>query len=229
MANNVCKKMYEEWWENRERVDFFSYERNVALAKLFPQTSSELKVLDVACGDGTTAAYLNRQGYKVWGIDISKKAVDKARSLRVGTFRKGNVEGGLPYQTRFFDVVILGDIVEHLLEPENLLTESKRVLKKNGRLILSCPNMGFWLYRWHYFKTGEIPITDGRIKDPWKTGHIRFYTISNIKDMLRNSGFEPGKIVGVHKSRIYKALSRYYPDIFASIIIVESSINNRTR
>lgn len=224
MSRDTFQDFYDSRWENREHEDFFSYERNRELVDFFPKTARKEKVLDVGCGNGTVAHYLFENGYQVLGIDVSKDAVDQAKKLGIGKFFQGNVEEGLPFPAKKFDVVFLGDILEHLFNPAHVLREAKRVLKPKGRIVVSCPNMGFLVYRWHYLKTGEIPLTEGHSTEPWNTGHIRFYSVLSLGRMLSVEGFRVSRVHGAHKAGLFQVLSRIWPGLFSSIIIVEGKL-----
>lgn len=223
MSNkNSIKDFYDNRGGKEEKADFWLYGRNKVLPEFFPPTQKNEKVLDVACGSGQIAGYFHSQGYKVWGIDISRKAIQKAKKLNIGEFKVADVEKKLQYKSSFFDIVFLGDIIEHLFDPQHLLEETHRVLKPEGKVVISCPNMGFWLYRWHYFKTGIFPNTEGHQVEPWCSGHIRFFTLKILKRLLSETGFEFSKVKGLKGSkRNWTFLSNYWPEIFSPIILVE--------
>lgn len=219
---NDKKRFYNKRWATPKKVDFFGYERNRILPEFFPPTERHEKVLDLGCGSGQVAAYLKKQGYRIWGIDISKRAVSLAKKLKIGEFLVGDIEEKLPYRPSFFDIVFWGDGIEHVFEPEKVLKEVKRVLKPGGRVIISCPNMAFWIYRWHYLKTGTIPHTEGHQCEPWQTGHIRFFNSKILARLLKKTGFKPTKIRGASKPGMNSFFSKFWPELFASIILVEA-------
>lgn len=92
----------------------------------------EGRVLDAGCGNGLLGEYL--KGNELWGIDISKEMIVRAKA-RLFDARVGDVED-MPYQDNFFDTVFARAIIHHLEEPERGVTELTRVLKPEGRMIL---------------------------------------------------------------------------------------------
>lgn len=100
------------------------------------------RVLDVGCGDGGECFVVKtiRKTTDVFGIDISQTAIDKARRIygSVGTFKLGSATE-IPYPDDFFDLVICGEVLEHLEDPEKAIKELLRVVKKGGRLLISTP------------------------------------------------------------------------------------------
>ena len=97
-------------------------------------------VLDVGCGVGGVSLELKRMGYDVHGVDFSSVAVEKAVSRGLSATCH-DVDGlGLPGEGNVWDIVWMGDILEHVFDPLYLLEEARRVLKPEGRVMISVPN-----------------------------------------------------------------------------------------
>lgn len=99
-------------------------------------------ILDFGCGDGALAYLLWKKGAKVYGVDNSEIAIDYAieKHKKIKTncyFLLANYE--IPFKENYFDFVICTDVIEHVLEPFRLLSEIKRVMKKDGYAIISTP------------------------------------------------------------------------------------------
>lgn len=214
------KNFYDKYW-NKEEDPFGQYSRDQVLEKLFKHSEY---ILDVGCGDGTVLDFLQKKlSVKGVGIDISENAVKlaKAKGLNVAVY---NSEEKFPFKNNTFDAVFWGDNMEHLFDPQSCAKEIKRVLKKNGRLILSCPNMGYWRYRIHYLIKGCLPDTEWTGLPPWQWAHIRFFNIKIIKDFLKSCGFEKiNKVIGISERRLDKPLIFLSPTLFGMIFLVEVS------
>lgn len=111
-----------------------------------PATSSLLKdvknkkVLDLGCGTGRHTEILKKRGAKVWGIDISPKMLDIAKSEIKGVdFKVGSVYQ-LPYKSNFFDIVVAGLVVGYFRNLDKAFKEIYRVLKINGIFVFSLTN-----------------------------------------------------------------------------------------
>jgi SAM-dependent methyltransferase len=104
-------------------------------------------ILDVACGEGYGLNLLYKKSHQLIGIDYSK---DSAVLARKNLALKGHVYLAvmnacyLGLQEDKFDIVCAFEIFEHLKNPEKMLEEMSRVLKKKKRLILSTPNKLYW-------------------------------------------------------------------------------------
>jgi methionine biosynthesis protein MetW len=222
MKDDVTK-MYEGYWEGKTGLEQFEdYERNQVLKKLF---KSEEMVLDLASGEGAVSEFLKNLGCEVTAFDISKEALKKAQKRGVKTVQ-GNVEEKLPFKDQTFDAVFWGDNVEHLFLPAKTLAEIKRVLKKDGRLIISTPNMGYWRYRLYYLFNGMVPQTEWYNINPWQWEHIRFFNQNVITSFLKQGGFKITDFFGVSSRRLDKPLMEYLPSLFGMIMVVVGQKND---
>jgi SAM-dependent methyltransferase len=116
-----------------------------------------LRVLDLGCRDGAlTSAYL--AGNDVVGVDADREALARAAERGIETVW-ADLEEGLPFEDASFDVVVLGEVLEHLRFPEQLLAEVARVLVPGGKVVGSVPN-GFRLKTRLRFLLGRPPEND---------------------------------------------------------------------
>lgn len=216
---NRLKNFYEKFWLS-DRGEFETYIRNLELLDLFEK--GEL-VLDVGCGDGIVGECLQRKtGVKVIGIDISEGAVKKAREKGIEA-KVASSEEKFPFQDHTFDKVFWGDNIEHLFDPAFTLNEIRRVLKQNGKLILSCPNMAYWRYRISYFLNGSLTDTEWTGLAPWEWSHIRFFNLKILRDFLFQHDFKKiTKVLGVSERRLDKPFLKINPSLFGMILILEA-------
>jgi len=135
-------------------------------------------VVDVACGTGYGSYVLARKGgKKIIGIDISKIAIEYAKSKYRG--RVNNIEflvGNamkMPISSSKVDVVVSFETIEHLNDPEKFLSECRRVLKDGGLLILSTPNK--------YIKRHD--------ENPYHINEL-YIIIEELLSLLHNSKFD---------------------------------------
>jgi ubiquinone/menaquinone biosynthesis C-methylase UbiE len=111
-----------------------------------PATSSLLKyvrnkkILDLGCGTGRHTIILKKRGAKVWGLDLSPKMLEIAKSeIKDVDFKVGSVYK-LPYKSNFFDVVVAGLVIGYFKNLDNAFKEIYRVLKNNGIFVFSFTN-----------------------------------------------------------------------------------------
>ncbi len=141
------------------------------------------QVLDLGCGEGVLAREIGKNGCQVTGVDV----LPAEHVLPVfDGYLQWDLENPLGWPLRRdFDCVILGDIIEHLKDEKTLMRNVRQVLKEDGRLIISTPNIALWLYRiLHLF--GRFEYADKGIMD---RTHVRFYSLKTLRNLLKSTGF----------------------------------------
>ena len=143
------------------------------------------EILDVGCSAGYLGEYLRTQGHHVTGIDITPEAIIKAAEF-LNEAHCMKVEDYYDlFPERQFDVVIFGDVLEHVTNPEEVLKLTSRALKPTGKVIASIPNVGHLAVRamllegrWEY---SELGLLD--------RDHVRFFTEPTIHKLFADSHY----------------------------------------
>lgn len=134
-----------------------------------------LRVLDLGCRSGAlTRAYA--EGNDVVGIDVDRVALEKAAKLGIDT-HWADVEEPLAISDRTFDVVVAGELLEHLREPARVAAEALRVLRPGGRFVGSVPN-AYRLKNRLRFLLGSPPE-----RDPT---HLHMFRPADVRELLRD-------------------------------------------
>jgi len=100
----------------------------------------EGKILDVGCGAGGNLKTLQEQGWDPYGIEISEVAAAHARRLVTENIHTGTLESA-PFSAKSFDLVLMSHSLEHLPSPLEALQRIHRLLKDDGLLVVSVPNL----------------------------------------------------------------------------------------
>ena len=145
------------------------------------------EVLDIGCGEGFFAAELKKAGNRVVGVDVLPEAAQKdALEAYVSADLNDPAAVFRALGGRRFDRVLLLDVLEHLSRPEPLLRDAKAVLKPNGCVVVSLPNvahfavrLGLLFGRFNYAERGILDRT-----------HLHFYTRKTARRMLEEAGYE---------------------------------------
>lgn len=153
-----------------------------------------LKILDIGCNDGSISKLMQDLGNKIYGIDIVPILVKEARSKGIEA-KVGDAEDGLPFSKNSFDIVYAGEVIEHIYDTEFFLREIRRVLKDDGVLIITTPNIASLPNRIRLF-FGLYPkgVAEALSRDGLG-GHIRVFTKAVLKKLLESNGFKVEKIV----------------------------------
>lgn len=136
-------------------------------------------VLDAASGEGALSQNLQNLGFDVTACELQPENF-KAKNIRCD---KINLNDNLPYQNEIFDYVVSVETIEHLENPWHFLREISRVLKVNGKLILTTPNINsissriLFLYNLNYHDFEEY------------TYHVSPINFTVLSKMLSDSGF----------------------------------------
>jgi 2-polyprenyl-3-methyl-5-hydroxy-6-metoxy-1,4-benzoquinol methylase len=151
-------------------------------------TSKNNTILDLGCATGRLGELLLKNGSAkiVDGVEIYEPAALAAAKI-YRLVRTGDIESmDIPYKEEF-DYVICGDILEHLKNPDIVVTQIHKWLKPGGCLLVCLPNIRNYriLYKlvfggdWKYVSKGIMDNT-----------HLRFFTRKSTARMLTDSGFE---------------------------------------
>ncbi|MBN1999816.1 class I SAM-dependent methyltransferase [candidate division KSB1 bacterium] len=178
--------------ENQLQQDqYYNWARRDLLG-LLPQAMKPENVLDVGCGNGATGELLKQEyGARcVTGIEILPTAAEQARRRLDTVITASADQPDLTFQNGHFDLIIFGDILEHLYDPWDVLSRYVDYLRPGGRLLASIPNVQHWATvmrllggRWIYREGGTLDRS-----------HIRFFTRRTVLDLIQQAGMEIVKI-----------------------------------
>jgi 2-polyprenyl-3-methyl-5-hydroxy-6-metoxy-1,4-benzoquinol methylase len=181
------KEFYEKRAESYTKFDKQGFTRYTRALKLVDIKSGS-KILDVGCKHAFLIDLLAEKGIEVdyYGIDISEKVIESLKSKK-GTFQVCDIMKGLPFDSEKFDYIFCLEVIEHVESPTLLLNQFNRVLKKDGVLMLSVPNV----YNW-------ICIVAEMFKFPDTEGHIQAFTRQNIYKIADFAGYKIEKRIGTY-------------------------------
>ena len=124
--------LVDSWWDPRGRFAMLHWIAEARGRLVPPPVRPDALLLDLACGGGLLAPHVD--GYRHVGLDLSPTALPLARAHGVVPVR-GDVLH-LPFADEVADVVVAGEVLEHVTEPLDLLAEACRVLRPGGTLVI---------------------------------------------------------------------------------------------
>jgi SAM-dependent methyltransferase len=184
--SRLMKRVYEETKKNIERE------------------YSSGKLLDMGCGLGLFLKLWDPKKWEIFGIDISREAVEYAKSKEL------DVKGGSLEKTNFsdhyFDVITMFYVLEHLPYPLKVLKEARRILKKDGLLIIRVPQsisaerfLKFFGVRRNLF---HPPM------------HLYDFSTKILKEFLLKAGFKRIKTIIGKPTSPEKRIDRFWTNYF---------------
>jgi 2-polyprenyl-3-methyl-5-hydroxy-6-metoxy-1,4-benzoquinol methylase len=197
-------------------------------AKLLRLVGEGKRVLDIGCSSGYLARPLVQSGCTVVGIEQDPVAAEQAREVCTEVLVGDAEEMELPFEPASFDVLLCGDLVEHLRDPQRFLTRIRPFLRPDGRLVLTTPNVANWanrlgllVGRWRYTDRGILDRT-----------HLHLFTRATLVETLERAGYRvveldytvpvPGiGTAGVEGAA--HAVGRLRPSLFAYQFVVSAA------
>jgi len=157
------------------------------------------KVLDLGCGDGDYAKRLKDLGFDVTASDID---IAKYRYKNEIEFKHCDITKEIPFSANYFDYVLLMEVIEHLRNPYVVMLEINRIIKTNGSLVISTPNILNLKSRLRFLIEGNYeyfrePPLD-QVKNPREVIfnlHLVPYRYQELEYLLSATGFEVEKIL----------------------------------
>ena len=171
-------------------------------------------VLDLGCDDGVWTSNIAQKvnTKKVYGVEIVEERIIQAENMDI-IVKKFDLNGKFDFPDNFFDVIHANQVIEHLYNSDNFLSEIYRVLKFGGYAVISTENASSWhnifasIMGWQIFSLTNISNKKKGIGNPlaihrgdkvdfesWN--HIRIYNIYGLKELFEVHGFKVEAIKG---------------------------------
>lgn len=227
---------YGDTTNTKERMPYFNKRVEIYSRLINPKKIK--KILDAGCGAGGLAHVMREKwNVEAYGVDISKKGVSLARKIGIKA-KVSDLSSSMQFESNFFDLIIANELIEHLSNPDGFLRESRRVLKKGGFLLISTPNLSYWLNR-VLFSLGIYPIfLEASVERKVGLGHLSSFSFGNqpvghihvfnssaIIELLKLNGFTVEKKMGLPidfispnrplATKIYGLVDNFFSRFFA--------------
>ena len=222
MSRKVMTGEYEEKREYHRNLDkrwkyYPVYVEKVNfINKYFSNVSKKDQIVDLGCGEGVIVQKYREKGYDIIGLDYNFSSKDVVKGDLTKT----------KFEDNFFDLVICLDVLEHLgFEQQELaVREMKRIMKKNGRILIAVPNLAHFASRIAFLFIGKLLRTSTPDRHPGDRPlkeYLKIFEDNDLKVTIYRGLFPtyplstlltyffPSKVVPLHKF-LNKFLA--YPD-----------------
>jgi len=221
---NIYSNLYNK---KEKRLDLSNNPRIQIMSDIVNELNLRSKnILDIGCYDGTFLSLIKNRNNNFYGIDASKYGIGEAlkKGIKAKLFFFDD-KTKIPFKSGFFDLIIAGEIIEHIYDTDFFLKEIFRLLKPRGYLLLSTPNIAS-LGRRLMLLFGISPIIETSPNEKDSSGHIRYFTFSTLERLLSKHNF---KILLKHSDVVNftldgkiksKLLAKFFPSLGGSLIFL---------
>lgn len=180
-------RLKESW-----KMNYFNDKPNEnLLSHIERREKEEFSVLEIGCDCGVNLLHLRNlyENVQLYGVEVNPMAAQIAS--HIAKVQAADIEEEfLQFEEEKFDYIIFGDVLEHLRSPESLLRNCRKILKKEGRILASIPNL------MHYsvlsqLLNGDFTYTDMGLLD---RTHIHFFTYNEIVRLFEAEKYQIEKI-----------------------------------
>jgi 2-polyprenyl-3-methyl-5-hydroxy-6-metoxy-1,4-benzoquinol methylase len=189
----------------RPPADYYGRARDDLFA-LVPELPRGSRVLEIGCGEGRLGARLRERGLEVHGVEaVPAAAAAAARVLDRATC--ADVERtALDYPPAHFQLLLCGDVLEHLVDPWGVLARLQRLCAPGAWLLCSVPNAQYFPVSLGLLR-GRFDYRDAGVLD---RTHLRFFTRRTAKALVEGAGFAVAAMPAVYpfKSGALRAVAR---------------------
>jgi 2-polyprenyl-3-methyl-5-hydroxy-6-metoxy-1,4-benzoquinol methylase len=173
---------------NKKRKQFEEY------IKLIERCKKPGFLLDVGCSSGLFLELARSFSWKCYGVDVNKDtaaiAKQKGFNIVIGNLLSTN----FPHET--FDVITLWEVLEHVKDPTSTLRHARNLLKNDGYLFISTPNISGFEPKVNYYLMGK---TINFWRHPEPPHHLYQFSVLTIQKLLQKTGF---KVISVQMKEI---------------------------
>ncbi len=190
-GSNRLEAHFDAFFENKGKKAYrFDPKKLSVKDRKIIQTLRTYKIrnrvcLDIGPGTGRWLRFLKQEGSRFnAAVDISNESIKRCEPL-CDTIQKADIESDeLAFESDFFDIIIVFEVLEHIRYPEQLLSEMFRVAKPNGLILMSVPNTVSLISRMRMC-LGQLPVS---ANDPT---HVKFYRAKDIRRLFQRHRMTP--------------------------------------
>jgi SAM-dependent methyltransferase len=175
------------------------------LVRKIPTSTLESRLLDIGSGAGVGAELIAKTAgiAHVTCIDLSFPALYEVRKRGFSPLVASAEGMKLPFPDHTFNIVVLDEVIEHLVDTDSIMAEIHRVLTPDGQLLISTPNLAAWFNRLALLFGIQPAFSEVSFKKVYGrpgsglVGHLRLFTRRALVQFVEDNGFNVSHAVGV--------------------------------
>lgn len=151
-------------------------------------TTAYERFLDVGCGEGFALSFFEQRGYQVKGLDYSSAGIKQHHPELLDKLVEGDVFKSLQNELELknkYEIIWLQNVLEHVLEPVDLLEDLKGLLSKNGVLVITVPN--------DFSELQTYALNNSYVDSEYWVAipdHISYFNTLNINEIIEKTGWK---------------------------------------
>lgn len=206
-----------------KKADGYFKNTRKELLDLIPQKNKNGSILEIGAGSGATLIYAKKNAYaqSIFGVELCSVANSFQQSKEFENFIIGNIESlELPFNKEQFDVILCADVLEHLVNPYDVVKKMQPFLKNSGVFIASLPNIRQMQMLKQIYIYGDFKYVDAGILD---RTHLRFFCKKNMIELFENNGYKVDRIVSNSNliGKTTKLINRVTFDLFDQFLAAQ--------
>ena len=219
---------YKEYNEEKYKTDFWTINRseykwfsNYVKLRVFKKEASKIKdkgvFLDAGGGVGNWAFHFLKDFKKIIVLDISNEALKRIPEKEI--IKKQGTVTKIPLKANSVNCILLADVFEHVMPKDlnKMLGELRRVLKKDGRIIIFTSQYGYGIRLIFNKILGKMQKEQKNLmKLEFKEGHLNRLRFSTMKKLIKDNGLKIENYY--HYSIIFQQLTDFMKDESSKII-----------
>jgi len=174
----------------------YKIERKYEIIKTLIEINGKkaLRFLDIGCGEGWTLKFFKQKGWDVTGLDYSDYGMKKHNSEYIEFLIQGDIYKNIKemlIEKESFDLIWLDNVLEHVVDPGNLLKETHKLLNDNGILMIQVPN--------DFSQIQQYLLKNNHISNPYwivSPDHVSYFNKNGLLAICKEAGFVPERIMG---------------------------------
>lgn len=194
LKEEMYTKLYEknksspiDYYIATKECDEIEFEERLEIVETYKKPG---RLLDVGCNIGTFMSIAKHKGWEVYGIEINDAATRFCRE-KLGLNVITGILEDCKFENNFFDLVNMSDVIEHMFNPLNSLKIVYNLLKDDGLIMITTPNIDSWMARHFQIKPTE---------------HLYYFTRITLERILYEASFEVLLCKPINRKRVLNKL-----------------------
>ena len=220
----------------QQELDYFNAknQRLHHLIDLYHHPSSDPTLLDIGCGEGFALSYFARHNFLASGLDFSQAGVKQQNPELLPFIEFGDLFSLIEEKinlSSYYDVILLQNVLEHVLDPIQLLSSIHKLLNKDGLALITVPN--------DFSPTHKKLLSEGCIDHEFwvcPPDHLSYFNYESLQNILLDAGFNVRDIISdfpvdwylFHPASNYIQDSSNGKDAHKSRVLIENMLHENS-